>query len=223
MWAAQSIVQELKAAEVLVKARGQEAALLQPLAKSLVHKIQGLRTNNAQELVVLYEAVQGSTLPEDCKSTFNNALDTVATAGVEMAAKTTMQPQAIDHVCNFLSKKDWEAISTQSMWAGASTIAMRLKKLNVQSLKESSRRWLQHSWCKWRWIEPTRCQVTHASTSWANMCSKPLPPVMSSLLLGCLPCWNTQQLLQSWEKKWSRLSTKMICLKQRMFQDLLFW
>ena len=140
MWAAQSIVQELKAAEVLVKARGQEAALLQPLAKSLVHKIQGLRTNNAQELVVLYEAVQGSTLPEDCKSTLNNALDTVATAGVEMAAKTTMQPQAIDHVCNFLSKKDWEAISTQSMWAGASTIAMRLKKLNVQSLKESSKK-----------------------------------------------------------------------------------
>ena len=140
MWAAQSIVQELKAAEVLVKARGQEAALLQPLAKSLVHKIQGLRTNNAQELVVLYEAVQGSTLPGDCKSTWNNALDIVATAGVEMAAKTTMQPQAIDHVCNFLSKKDWEAISTQSMWSGASTIAMRLKKLNVQSLKESSKK-----------------------------------------------------------------------------------
>lgn len=140
MWAAQSIVQELKAAEVLVKARGQEAALLQPLAKALVHKIQGLKTNNAQELVVLYEAVQGSTLPEECKSTLNNALDTVATAGVEMAAKTTMQPQAIDHVVNFLSKKDWEAISTQSMWSGASTIAMRLKKLNVQSLKESSKK-----------------------------------------------------------------------------------
>ena len=140
MWTAHSIVQELKAAEALVKARGQEAALLQPLTKALVHKIQGLKTNNAHELVVLYEAVQCSTLPEENTSTLNSALDTVATEGVAMAAKTTMQPQAIDHVCNFLSKKDWEAISTQSMWSGATTLAMRLKKLNVQSLKESSKK-----------------------------------------------------------------------------------
>ena len=93
-----AIIDEIKAAELLLQSRKQVKSLADSLCTSLVSKIQGLgQAICAANLVGLYDAVTASSLDDRFKETLNKALAELAVAGgTQLATKTQMAPQKID-------------------------------------------------------------------------------------------------------------------------------
>ena len=191
MFTVPAIIDEIKAAELLLQSRKQVKSLADSLCTSLVSKIQGLgQAICAANLVGLYDAVTASSLDDRFKETLNKALDELAVAGgTQLATKTQMAPQKIDSFHCYLTPSNWKLLEAQSMWQSTVVVATRLRKLGVVSLRESSKKWItgllvQLDMNKTGEMQPYLAiyqlsqQVLQAFTS----CNEVVPPGVPSLL-----------------------------------------
>ena len=190
MFTVPAIIEEIKSAELLLQTRKNVKNLGDSLCSSLVYKIQGMGKANPASLVGLYDAVTASTLQDSYKEALNNALDEIAVGGgSHLATKTQLAPQKIDNFHAYLTHQDWKMLEAQSMWQSTVTVATRLRKLGVVSLRESSKKWItgllvQMEMNKTGKMPPYMAiyqlsqQVLQAFTS----CNEVVPPGVPSLL-----------------------------------------
>ena len=71
---------------------------------------------------MLFEAINASKQAAHIKEKLGDCLDQ-ASAGGCPAAKTTVQPQQLLNLTAYLTQSDWDALASQSMWAGAVAVA----------------------------------------------------------------------------------------------------
>ena len=139
MWAANCVVEELQAAEKLLDVRGHQGPLATQLLNGLVSKIQGVQNPSAADLVMLFEAINASKMPAHVKEKLGDSLDAASAQGLT-AVKATVQPQQLCNITAYLTQSDWDALESQSMWAGTVTVATRLRKVGVHTLKEHTKK-----------------------------------------------------------------------------------
>ena len=91
----------------------------------------------ASEIVKLYDVLQKSHLPTDLKTTLTDLLDGKA-AGIETNSNNTVTSvsQKLDHVENYLTAGEQEALQRKSSWEGAAILSSRLRLLGVMSMNE---------------------------------------------------------------------------------------
>ena len=141
MWAVSDFQSEIQSTCLLLQARPNVAVLQSNLGSGLVQKLNGIKAMPASEIVQLYDVIQKSSLPDDLKATVTNLLDGKA-AGMEPNSnqKITQQSQKCDHVENYLTAGEQEALQRKSPWEGAAILASRLKLLGVVSMKETTKK-----------------------------------------------------------------------------------
>jgi hypothetical protein len=104
-------------------------------------KLKGIKNVPASEIVKLYDVLQKSHLPTDLKTTLTDLLDGKA-AGIETNSNNTVTSvsQKLDHVENYLTAGEQEALQRKSPWEGAAILSSRLRLLGVMSMKESTKK-----------------------------------------------------------------------------------
>eukprot|EP00435_Cladocopium_sp_Y103_P053393 s2140_g17.t1 len=141
MWAVSDFQSEIDSTCLLLQARPNVAVLQSNLGNGLVQKLNGIKNILTSEIVQLYDVIQSSRLPNDLKASLTNLLDAKA-AGMESNSnqKVTQQSQKCDHVENYLTAGEQEALQRKSPWEGAAILASRLRLLGVMSMKESTKK-----------------------------------------------------------------------------------
>lgn len=134
-WTLEAFMQELEATEKLLKVRPE---LADKLCSSLQCKLTGMKAT-AADLVQLYSHLAQSLLPESWLDQLRTSLDQLC-GTPDTALKATIQPQQCDSLSNYLTSSEWAQVEKGSLWEGAATLAAVLKKLGLQSLKESTKK-----------------------------------------------------------------------------------
>ena len=141
MWNVSDFQSEIDSTCLLLQARPNVAVLQSNLGNGLVQKLKGIKNVPASEIVKLYDVLQKSHLPNDLKTTLTDLLDEKA-AGMETNSNNTVTSvsQKLDHVENYLTAGEQEALQRKSPWEGAAILSSRLRLLGVMSMKESTKK-----------------------------------------------------------------------------------
>lgn len=141
MWKVSDFQSEIDSTCLLLQARPNVAVLQSNLGNGLVQKLKGIKNVPASEIVKLYDVLQKSHLPNDLKTTLTDLLDGKA-AGMETNSNNTVTSvsQKLDHVENYLTAGEQEALQRKSPWEGAAILSSRLRLLGVMSMKESTKK-----------------------------------------------------------------------------------
>lgn len=135
-WSVADIKNELASVGKLLKARPGVFQLESKLCDALKNKL-GLLCLGPCDLVLCYEAIQASDLPETMQNELTQVLDGLA---IEASTAKLLVTGGMAQECisfqNYLTEKDLESLKQSSMWQGADILARRMKMLGISNMKE---------------------------------------------------------------------------------------
>ena len=135
-WSVADIKNELASVGKLLRARPGVFQLESKLCHALQSKL-GLLSMGPSDLVVCYEAIKESDLPETMQNELTLVLDGLAIeASSAKAVVTGGMAQECTSFHNFLTEKDLECLKQSSMWQGADIMARRMKMIGISNMKE---------------------------------------------------------------------------------------
>ena len=135
-WSVGDIKNELASVGKLLKARPGVFQLESKLCHALKNKL-GLLSMGPSDLVLCYEAIKESDLPEAMQSELTEVLDGLA---IEASSSKVVVTSGMAQECisfqNFLTEKDLDSLRQNSMWQGADILARRMKTIGISNMKE---------------------------------------------------------------------------------------
>ena len=144
-WTAADIECEIKDVAALWQHRGR-VDVVGSMVGNTVQKLNKIGSLKASDAIKLYQAVDGTQIPEQFKTTLNGAIDAVMTSSVEL----TEQPNGSEKkaatlltLWNYMTESDWAKIDKdQSYWGVITVVVERLKSLGIDSMKECTKQWV---------------------------------------------------------------------------------
>ena len=149
-WTPSDIALELRDLEKLLEARPNLHDRRDALVMQMKLKIDAMEGLSANDFLELYGILEKSTLPQESLQRLLGAVDAHAEGNANVT-RLQLRPQQCDALAAYLTEAELQKIATQSMWAGASVLATRLRLLGVRSLRESTKKMatailLLHEW-----------------------------------------------------------------------------
>ena len=139
-WSAASCVQEIQNVSKILKTRN-TVDVATAMVGNLKIKLFKLGKLDMGECVMLYEAVKESDLMSEHQAELNKVIDAKITAGGnDDVEEINGYGQKIDDCLNWLTQSEWDLIEAPEAQYHSILVVVteRLKKLRVDSLKESS-------------------------------------------------------------------------------------
>lgn len=139
-WSAASCVQEIQNVSKILKTRN-TADVATAMVENLKIKLFKLGKLDMGECVMLYEAVKESDLISEHQAELNKVIDgKITTGGNDDVEEVNGYGQKIDDSLNWLTQSEWDLIEAPEAQYHSILVVVteRLKKLRVDSLKESS-------------------------------------------------------------------------------------
>lgn len=172
-WKVADIKNELASVGKLLKARPGVFQLESKLCHALKNKL-GLLCLGQCDLLVCYEAIQASDLPEAMQSELTQVLDGLAIeASTARVVVTGGMAQECISFQNFLPEKDLESLKQSSMWQGADIMARRMKMLGISYMKEGVKK---TAYAALVWLENQRTgKMPNGDTVYNSATTWPIP------------------------------------------------
>jgi hypothetical protein len=147
-WTAADMEAEIKDVTSLWLHRSNDE-VAKAMVKNTVLKLRKLGSLKAGEAIKLYQTIDASKLPEDHKAMLSGAVDAIMTSvDQELDDEPSGYSKAATLLTlwNYLTQPDWDQIELDdSYWGVITVVVERLKLLGVDSMKESTCRWVTAS------------------------------------------------------------------------------
>ena len=138
-WSVEDLVKEINDIGSLYQIRP-ETQLLQQLQMQLLQKLEGVATLSAGGVITLTKCLDASPLPSDLKKSIMNAIDVTAMRNQAGPLRLGVAAQSLEHVWNYMSKSETEALRTMTTTDAVNMICMRLKAVGLRTMKEATKK-----------------------------------------------------------------------------------